>query len=137
MTSPLELSPHPLPLCTFFSPCSLSSEAGHKMAVSVGYFEIFAKIAEQAAIQWQLHGPTRSFLQDFLRDLSHYGSISTTDIFITLFIGVAFTILRYVFTSVIFKVSQCEQWLYVHGTSEMWGCFLYYLSFDPCALFTT
>ena len=137
MTSPLELIPTPSPSARFSLRALCPQKAGHKMAVSVGYFEIFAKIAEQAAIQWQLHGPTRSFLQDFLRDLSHYGSISTTDIFITLFIGVAFTILRYVFTSVIFKVSQCEQCLCVHGTFDMWGCFLYYLSFDPCALFTT
>ena len=43
MTSPLELSPHPLPLCTFFSPCSLSSEGGSQDG---GQCRIFWNIRE-------------------------------------------------------------------------------------------
>ena len=55
-------------------------------------------------MQWRDRGPTNAWLQDFLKDLYDYGFMSARDILFCLFLGVVFTILRYILTVAIFKV---------------------------------
>lgn len=72
--------------------------------MEVGYFEAFSKIWNCCWIEWEVRGPTKTFLTDFIYDVSNYGVISAGDILICLVLGVAFTILRYFVTEALFKV---------------------------------
>ena len=62
--------------------------------MEVGYLEAFSKIWDQSWIEWKERGPTKTFLTDFIHEVSSDSSISTKDILICLVLGVAFTILR-------------------------------------------
>ena len=66
--------------------------------------EAFSKIWNHCWIEWEVRGPTKTFLTDFIHEISDYGFISTKDILICLLLGVAFTILRYFLTEALFKV---------------------------------
>ena len=72
--------------------------------MEVGYLEAFSKIWNHCWVEWEERGPTKTFLKDFIREISDYGFISTKDILICLLLGVAFTILRYFLTEALFKV---------------------------------
>lgn len=72
--------------------------------MEVGYLEAFSKIWNHAWIEWNERGPTKTFLTDFILEISNYGFISAKDILICLLLGVAFTILRYFLTEALFKV---------------------------------
>ena len=72
--------------------------------MEVGYLEGFSKIWDHCWIEWNKRGPAKTFLTDFVHELSSYGFISVKDIFFCLVLGVAFTILRYFLTAAIFKV---------------------------------
>ncbi|KAL9985152.1 hypothetical protein ACROYT_G007522 [Oculina patagonica] len=71
--------------------------------MEVGYLEAFRKIWDHSWIEWDKAGPTKTFLVDFIHELSSYGFISTKDILFCLVLGVAFTVLRYFLTAAIFK----------------------------------
>ena len=94
-SDPIPLSLH-MPLY-----CALC-EGGSIMAV--GYLEAFSKIWDHCWIEWNERGPTKTFLTDFINEVSSYGFISAKDIFFCLALGVAFTLLRYFLTAAIFKV---------------------------------
>ena len=72
--------------------------------MEVGYLEAFSKIWNQSWIEWNERGPTKTFLTDFIHEVSSYGFISTKDILICVALGVAFTVLRYILTASFFKV---------------------------------
>lgn len=72
--------------------------------MEVGYLEAFSKIWNHFWIEWEVRGPTKTFLTDFIHEVSDYGFISAKDILICLVLGVAFTILRYFLTEALFKV---------------------------------
>ena len=72
--------------------------------MEVGYLEAFSKIWNYCWIEWEVRGPTKTFLTDFIHEVSNYGFISTKDILICLVLGVAFTVLRYFVTEAFFKV---------------------------------
>ena len=72
--------------------------------MEVGYLEAFSKIWNHCWIEWEVRGPTKTFLTDFIHEVSDYGFISAKDILICLVLGVAFTILRYFLTEALFKV---------------------------------
>ena len=76
--------------------------------MEVGYLEAFSKIWNQSWIEWNERGPTKTFLTDFIHELSNYGFISAKDILICLVLGVAFTILRYFLMAAFFKVRICS-----------------------------
>ena len=86
----------------FISYCDCLQKGGSTM--EVGYLDAFSKIWNQSLIEWNERGPTKTFLTDFIDEISSYGFISTKDILICLFLGVAFTILRYILTAAFFKV---------------------------------
>lgn len=54
-------------------------------------------------MQWKDGAPRVTFLTDFIEDISSYCYISARDIVVCLFLGVAFTILRYFLTAAAFK----------------------------------
>lgn len=72
--------------------------------MEVGYLEAFSKIWDHCWIEWEERGPTKTFLTDFINEISSYGFISVKDILLCLVLGVAFTILRYLLTKVVFEV---------------------------------
>jgi len=72
--------------------------------MEVGYLEAFSKIWNQSLIEWNERRPTKTFLTDFIHEVSSYGFISTKDILICFVLGVAFTIMRYILTAAFFKV---------------------------------
>lgn len=72
--------------------------------MEVGYLEAFSKIWNHSLIEWNERRPTKTFLTDFIHEVSTYGFISTKDILICFVLGVAFTILRYILTAAFFKV---------------------------------
>lgn len=72
--------------------------------MEVGYLEVFNKIWHHCRIEWEDRGPTKTFLTDFVNEISSYGFISGEDILLCLFLGVAFTILRYLLSTLIFEV---------------------------------
>jgi len=72
--------------------------------MEVGYLEAFSKIWNHCWIEWEERGPTKTFVTDFIDEVSSYGFISTKDILICLVLGVAFTVLRYFLTEALFKV---------------------------------
>ena len=78
------------------------TQGGPKM--EVGFFETFSKIYHHCWLEWETNGPTRTFLLDFINELSIYGFISTYDIFLCVALGVVFTILRYLLNIAVFKV---------------------------------
>lgn len=71
--------------------------------MEVGFFETFSKIYHHCWLEWETNGPTRTFLLDFINELSIYGFISTYDIFLCVALGVVFTILRYLLNIAVFK----------------------------------
>lgn len=77
-------------------------QGGTNMAV--GFFEAFVKIWQNCWVEWEKNGPTKTFLTDFINEVSIYGFISTKDVLLTLSLGVFFTILRYLLTVAVFKV---------------------------------
>ena len=79
-----------------------STKAVFNMAV--GYFEVFCSVWHHCWIEWKERGPRKTFLQDFINELSVYGFISVTDILLCLLLGVFFTCLRYVLTVAVFEV---------------------------------
>ena len=72
--------------------------------MAVGFFEAFVKIWQNCWVEWEKNGPTKTFLTDFINEVSIYGFISTKDVLLTLSLGVFFTILRYLLTVAVFKV---------------------------------
>lgn len=72
--------------------------------MEVGYLEAFSKIYHHFWIEWDVRGPTKTFLSDFINEVSSYGFISAKDILFCLFLGIVFTILRYFLTAAIYKV---------------------------------
>ena len=72
--------------------------------MEVGYLEAFSKIWDQSWIEWNERGPTKTFLTDFIHEVSSDSFISTKDILICLVLGVAFTILRCLLSAAFFKV---------------------------------
>ena len=77
---------------------------GGSTIMEVGYLEAFSKIWDQSWIEWKERGPTKTFLTDFIHEVSSDSFISTKDILICLVLGVAFTILRCLLTAAFFKV---------------------------------
>ena len=73
--------------------------------MEVGYLAAFSKIWNHCWIEWNERGPTKTFLKDFIQEISSYSFISSKDILICLVLGLAFTILRSFLTAAIFKVS--------------------------------
>ncbi|XP_058943479.1 ceramide synthase 1 [Pocillopora verrucosa] len=71
--------------------------------MEVGYLEVFNKIWHHCGIEWEDRGPTKTFLTDFVNEISSYGFISGEDILLCLILGVAFTILRYLLSTLIFE----------------------------------
>ncbi|XP_074613865.1 ceramide synthase 1-like [Acropora palmata] len=71
--------------------------------MAVGFFEAFVKIWQNCWVEWEKNGPTKTFLTDFMNEVSIYGFISTKDVLLTLSLGVFFTILRYLLTVAVFK----------------------------------
>ncbi|XP_078360160.1 ceramide synthase 1-like [Oculina patagonica] len=78
--------------------------------MEVGYLEAFSKTWHHCWIEWDVRGPTKTFLTDFIHEISIYGFISAKDILFCLVLGVAFTVLRYFLTAVIYKpfFSWCQ-----------------------------
>ncbi|KAJ7321492.1 Ceramide synthase 1 [Desmophyllum pertusum] len=78
--------------------------------MEVGYLEAFSKIWNHCWIEWEERGPRKTFLTDFINDVSSYGFISAKDILLCLVLGVVFTILRYFLTTAVFKpfFSWCQ-----------------------------
>ena len=72
--------------------------------MAVGYLEAFSKIYHHFWIEWDVRGPTKTFLTDFINEVSSYSFISVKDILFCLFLGIVFTILRYFLTATIYKV---------------------------------
>ena len=72
--------------------------------MAVGYFEGFCSIWHHCWIEWKERGPRKTFLKDFINELSVYGFISVHDILLCLLLGVFFTFLRHVLTVAVFKV---------------------------------
>lgn len=72
--------------------------------MEVGYLEVFNKIWHHCGIEWEDRGPKKTFLTDFVNEISSYGFISGEDILLCLILGVAFTILRYLLSTLIFEV---------------------------------
>ena len=74
--------------------------------MATGYFEALSKIWYHSQVEWKVRGPTKTFLTDFIKEIYSYGFISVNDIVLCLFLGVCFTILRYVLTIAVFKVGM-------------------------------
>ena len=73
--------------------------------MEVGYLEAFSKIWDQYWIEWNERGPTKTFLTDFIHEVSSDSFyISTKDILVCLGLGIAFTILRWLLSAAFFKV---------------------------------
>lgn len=96
---------------------------GTKMAV--GFYEAFVKIWQNCWVEWEKNGPTKTFLTDFLNEVSIYGFISTNDVLLTLSLGVFFTILRYLLTVAVFKVgvslNNCCR-IFSNRPWNIWSC---------------
>ncbi|KAM7449757.1 Ceramide synthase 1 [Porites harrisoni] len=71
--------------------------------MAVGYFEVFCSIWRHCWIEWKERGPRKTFLKDFINELSVYGFVSVHDILLCLLLGVFFTFLRHVLTVAVFK----------------------------------
>ena len=75
-----------------------------KMAVGLGYFESFVKIGESFAEEWKLTGFGNNPLRESYDELLFYGTLSSRDILAMLFIGLGFTIMRFITAAIVFKV---------------------------------
>jgi len=100
--------------------------------MEVGYLEAFSKIWNHCWIEWNERGPTKTFVTDFIQEISNYGFISAKDILICLVLGVAFTILRYFLTAAIFKVSLIKSFHFISFKSFI---FLFLEHWFHCKVF--
>ncbi|RMX59973.1 hypothetical protein pdam_00001078, partial [Pocillopora damicornis] len=97
--------------------------------MEVGYLEAFTKIWEHVHMQWKDGAPRVTFLTDFIEDISSYSYISARDIIVCLFLGVAFTILRYFLTAAAFKVRYTK---YLRSSNNLKPFVIFKISLALC-----
>lgn len=95
-----------------------------------GYFQAFIKIWNHCWIEWEVRGPRKTFLRDFINEVSDYGFITVNDILICLVLGLFITILRYFLTIAVFKVGVHISFAIFLNKSSLLACDnMFFLSF--------
>lgn len=97
--------------------------------MEVGYLEAFTKIWEHVHMQWKDGASRVTFLTDFIEDISSNSYISARDIIVCLFLGVAFTILRYFLTAAAFKVRYTK---YLRSSNKLKPFVIFKISLALC-----
>lgn len=72
----------------------------------VGYFEAFVKIWRNHWVEWKTRALTKTFLKDFIADVSTDFFISANDILLCVVLGIFFTAARFFLNEAVFKVSH-------------------------------
>ena len=72
--------------------------------MAVGYFEAFVKTWRNHWVEWKERGLTKTFLKDFIDNVSTDFYISANDIFLCAVLGIFFTVARFFLNEAVFKV---------------------------------
>lgn len=72
--------------------------------MAVGYFEAFVKTWRNHWVEWKERGLTKTFLKDFIDNVSTDFYISANDIFLCAVLGIFFTVTRFFLNEAVFKV---------------------------------
>lgn len=72
--------------------------------MAVGYFEAFVKTWRNHWVEWKKRGLTKTFLKDFIDDVSTDFYISANDILLCAVLGIFFTVTRFFLNEAVFKV---------------------------------
>ena len=72
--------------------------------MAVGYFEAFVKTLRNHWVEWKKRGLTKTFLKDFIDDVSTDFFISANDILLCAVLGIFFTVARFFLNEAVFKV---------------------------------
>ena len=91
-----------LSLSCAFDHCVLKTKILIRMAV--GYFEAFVKTWRNHWVEWKKRGLTKTFLKDFIDNVSTDFYISANDILLCVVLGIFFTAARFFLNEAVFKV---------------------------------
>ncbi|CAH3171444.1 unnamed protein product [Porites evermanni] len=71
--------------------------------MALGYFEAFVKTWRNHWVEWKKRGLTKTFLKDFIDDVSTDFYISANDILLCAVLGIFFTVTRFFLNEAVFK----------------------------------